>query len=218
MIELKNVKKYYGKGDSLVKAVNDITLTVADGELLAIIGKSGSGKTTLLNVMSGLDKPTEGTVLYDDTDIYDRSDGKLSDFRLHNIGFVFQFFDLLPELNVIENITLPAKLARKKYDKEKLDGLLDRLELKEKIHSFPSQLSGGQQQRTAIARSLINDPKIIFCDEPTGNLDDATGKEIVRLLTELSREYKKTVIIVTHNQEIAKQCDRVITLSDGKII
>ena len=132
MIELKNVKKYYGKGDSLVKAVNDITLTVADGELLAIIGKSGSGKTTLLNVMSGLDKPTEGIVLYDDTDIYDRSDGKLSDFRLHNIGFVFQFFDLLPELNVIENITLPAKLARKKYDKEKLDGLLDRLELKEK--------------------------------------------------------------------------------------
>ena len=218
MIELKNIKRYYGKGENLVKAVDDINLAIDDGDVLAVVGKSGSGKTTLLNVMSGLDKPTQGNVLYDDVEIYSQNDGRLSDFRLNNIGFVFQFFDLLPELNVIENITLPSKIAKKKVDKEKLYELLDRLELREKIHNYPSQLSGGQQQRTAIARSLINDPKIIFCDEPTGNLDDATGKEIVKLLFEMNRMLKKTVIIVTHDQEIAKQCDRMIVLSDGKII
>ncbi len=217
MIELKNIKRYYGKNDSLVKAVNDVSLTINDGELLAIVGKSGSGKTTLLNLMSGLDKPTQGNVLYEDEDIYAMSDNTLSDFRLNNIGFVFQFFDLIPELNVIENITLPAKIAKKKVEKSALDEMLERLEIKEKIHSRPSKLSGGQQQRTAIARSLINDPKYIFCDEPTGNLDENTGHEIAGLLIELRKRFKKTVIIVTHDMELAKQCDRIINLSDGKI-
>ncbi len=216
MIKATDLNKTYGKGDGSVKALKNINLTVNDGELTALIGKSGSGKTTLLNLLGGLDEADSGNIMYGDTDITKLKDSPLADFRLNNIGFVFQFFDLLPELTAEENILLPAKLAKKKAGR--LTDITERLGISDRLRHYPSELSGGQQQRVAIARALINDPDVLLCDEPTGNLDAKSGEEVMRLLTELNREYGKTVIIVTHDADIAAQCKRVIEIADGEII
>ena len=216
MIKTQNLTKTYGKGEGKVTALAGVDITINDGEMVAIIGKSGSGKSTLLNLLGGLDKATEGKVFYNDTDLSTLNDTKLSEFRLKNIGFVFQFFDLIPELTAEENVMFPAKLAKKKGTAE--GDLYTALDIADRVKHYPSELSGGQQQRAAIARALINDPDVILCDEPTGNLDKASGEEVMSLLKKLNREQGKTVIIVTHDSEIASQCSRVIEISDGKMM
>ena len=216
MIKTQNLTKTYGKGEGKVTALAGVDITINDGEMVAIIGKSGSGKSTLLNLLGGLDKATEGKVFYNDTDLSTLNDTKLSEFRLKNIGFVFQFFDLIPELTAEENVLFPAKLAKKKGTAE--GDLYTALDIADRVKHYPSELSGGQQQRAAIARALINDPDVILCDEPTGNLDKASGEEVMSLLKKLNREQGKTVIIVTHDSEIAQQCSRVIEISDGQVI
>lgn len=216
MIKTENLSKIYGKGESSVTALNGASLSVEDGELVAIIGKSGSGKTTLLNLLGCLDEPTEGKVFYNDVETTALNDGGAADFRLRHIGFVFQFFDLLPELTAAENILLPARLAKKSAENYK--EIVDALGLSERVNHYPSQLSGGQQQRVAIARAMINDPEVLLCDEPTGNLDEKSGKEVMELLLKMNREQHKTILIVTHNPEIAAQCGRTIEISDGKIV
>ena len=215
MIKTENLTRTYGKGDGKVTALAGVDITINDGEMVAIIGKSGSGKSTLLNLLGGLDKATEGKVFYNDTDISTLNDTKLSEFRLKNIGFVFQFFDLIPELTAEENVLFPAKLAKKKETTE--SDLYTALDITDRVKHYPSELSGGQQQRAAIARALINDPDVILCDEPTGNLDKASGEEVMNLLKRLNQEQNKTVIIVTHDSEIAAQCTRTIEISDGRI-
>lgn len=216
MINIKNIYKTYGKDDSEVHALRNCSLTIKDGELVAIIGKSGSGKTTLLNLLGGLDRADSGEIFYDDTDISKLGDSKLAAFRLEKIGFVFQFFDLLSELTAEENILLPAKLAKNKA--VDFEGITKRLELSDRLRHYPSQLSGGQQQRVAIARALINNPKVILCDEPTGNLDEKSGIEVIKLLTELNQNNNRTIIIITHDPDVAARCQRVIEISDGEII
>lgn len=215
MIKTQNLTKTYGKGEGKVTALDGVDITINDGEMVAIIGKSGSGKSTLLNLLGGLDKATEGKVFYNDTDLSTLNDTKLSEFRLKNIGFVFQFFDLIPELTAEENVMFPAKLAKKKETSE--GDLYTALDIGARVKHYPSEMSGGQQQRAAIARALINDPDVILCDEPTGNLDKASGEEVMTLLKRLNQEQKKTVIIVTHDSEIAAQCTRTIEISDGKV-
>lgn len=216
MIKTENLCKVYGKGEGSVTALKNASLTIEDGELVAIIGKSGSGKTTLLNLLGCLDEPTEGKAFYNDTEITSFNDGDAADFRLNNIGFVFQFFNLLPELTAAENILLPARLARKTADNYR--EIVDNLGIAERVNHYPSQLSGGQQQRVAIARAMINDPKVLLCDEPTGNLDEKSGKEVMELLLKMNHEQNKTILIVTHNPEIAAQCKRTVEISDGKIV
>ena len=215
MIKTQNLTKTYGKGDGKVTALAGVDITINDGEMVAIIGKSGSGKSTLLNLLGGLDKATEGKVFYDDKDLSTMNDTKLSEFRLKNIGFVFQFFDLIPELTAEENVMFPAKLAKKKETAE--GELYTALEINDRVKHYPSEMSGGQQQRAAIARALINDPDVILCDEPTGNLDKRSGEEVMSLLKRLNKENGKTVIIVTHDSDIASQCGRIIELSDGRL-
>ena len=216
MIKTQNLTRTYGKGEGKVTALDGVDITINDGEMVAIIGKSGSGKSTLLNLLGGLDKATEGKVFYNDKDLSTMNDSKLSEFRLKNIGFVFQFFDLIPELTAEENVLFPAKLAKKKETSE--GELYTALDINDRVKHYPAELSGGQQQRAAIARALINDPDVILCDEPTGNLDKRSGEEVMNLLKRLNKENGKTVIIVTHDSDIASQCGRIIELSDGKII
>ena len=216
MIKTQNLTKIYGKGEGKVIALGGVDITIGDGEMVAIIGKSGSGKSTLLNLLGGLDKATEGKVFYNDTDLSTLNDTKLSEFRLKNIGFVFQFFDLIPELTAEENVLFPAKLAKKKETSE--GDLYTALDITDRVKHYPSEMSGGQQQRAAIARALINDPDVILCDEPTGNLDKASGEEVMSLLKKLNKEQNKTVIIVTHDSDIASQCSRIIELSDGRAV
>ena len=215
MIKTENLTRTYGKGDGKVTALAGVDITINDGEMVAIIGKSGSGKSTLLNLLGGLDKATEGKVFYNDKDLSTMNDTKLSEFRLKNIGFVFQFFDLIPELTAEENVLFPAKLAKKKETTE--SDLSTALDITDRVKHYPSELAGGQQQRAAIARALINDPDVILCDEPTGNLDKASGEEVMNLLKRLNQEQNKTVIIVTHDSDIAAQCNRIIELSDGTV-
>jgi len=215
MIKTQNLTKTYGKGEGKVTALAGVDITIKDGEMVAIIGKSGSGKSTLLNLLGGLDKATEGKVFYNDKDLSTLNDTKLSEFRLKNIGFVFQFFDLIPELTAEENVLFPAKLAKKKETSE--GDLYTALDINDRVKHYPAELSGGQQQRAAIARALINDPDVILCDEPTGNLDKASGVEVMSLLKRLNKENGKTVIIVTHDSDIASQCGRIIELSDGRL-
>ena len=216
MIKTENLTRTYGKGEGKVTALDGVSLTINDGEMVAIIGKSGSGKSTLLNLIGGLDKPTSGQIFFGDKELGSMKDTELAEFRLKNIGFVFQFFDLIPELTAEENVLLPSRLAKNKD--AGADELYKALDIGDRVKHYPSELSGGQQQRAAIARALINSPDVILCDEPTGNLDHASGEEVMALLKRLNFEQGKTVIIVTHDAEIAAQCGRVIEISDGRIV
>lgn len=215
MITTTGLTRIYGKGENAVAAINNLDIRIDDGELVAITGKSGSGKTTLLNVLGGLDKATDGSVFYDDTDITKLADTALADFRLNKIGFVFQFYDLIPELTAKENILLPSKLAKK--GKTDISDTVKKLGVESLLGRYPSELSGGQQQRVAIARALVNNPTVLLCDEPTGNLDVATGNDVLSLLIDLNRNDNRTIIIVTHDNQLAEKCDRIIRISDGKI-
>lgn len=216
MIVAENLCKTYGTGEGAVNALCNVDLTIEDGEFVAIVGKSGSGKSTLLNLLGGLDSVTSGRVLYNDVDITKLGESALADFRLRKIGFVFQFYDLLPELTAEENIMLPAQLAKNKS--ADISALVERLGLTDRMKHYPSQLSGGQQQRAAIARALINNPDVLLCDEPTGNLDQKTGDDVMELLLKLNKTEKRTIVIVTHNPEIAARCERTIEISDGVLV
>ena len=215
MITTTGLTRIYGKGENAVTAVNNLDIRIDDGELVAITGKSGSGKTTLLNILGGLDKATGGSVCYDDTDITKLADTALADFRLNKIGFVFQFYDLIPELTAKENILLPSKLAKK--GKTDISDTVKKLGVENLLGRYPSELSGGQQQRVAIARALVNNPSVLLCDEPTGNLDVSTGNDVLSLLIDLNRNDKRTIVIVTHDNHLTEKCDRIIRISDGKI-
>ena len=215
MIDVRDLTKQYGKYESAVIALNHVSLTVQAHEMTAVIGKSGSGKTTLLNLLGGLDTPTGGSVVIGGTDITKLNDTQLADFRLRHIGFVFQFFDLLPELTAAENILLPAKLAH--LPAKQFDALTAQLGLSDRLTHYPAQLSGGQQQRAAIARALINQPDVLLCDEPTGALDSKTAAEIMEVLKELNRT-GTTIIIVTHDKSIAQQCGRIMEIADGCLV
>ncbi|MBR3176574.1 ABC transporter ATP-binding protein [Candidatus Saccharibacteria bacterium] len=219
ILSVKKLTKTYGKGDSLVKAVDNVSLEVKEGEFVAIIGASGSGKSTLLHMIGGVDRPDKnsGTIEISGTDITKLSDNKLAIFRRQNIGIIYQFYNLIPVLNVRENITLSQDLDKKPVDEKYLNELIEALGLKNRETHLPNQLSGGQQQRVAIGRALYGRPALILADEPTGNLDSKSSKEIVELLKLANRKFKQTVIVVTHDLEIAKQADRIITVADGKI-
>lgn len=220
ILEVKKLTKTYGKGDSLVKAVDGVSLTVEEGEFVAIIGASGSGKSTLLHMIGGVDRPDKkgGEIIINGEDITKLNDNKLALFRRQKIGIIYQFYNLIPVLTVRENITLPVDLEKKTPDEKYLDQLINALGLKKRETHLPNQLSGGQQQRVAIGRALFNRPALILADEPTGNLDSKSGAEIVKLLKLANEKYHQTIILVTHDLEIAKKADRVITFADGKIV
>jgi len=219
LLQVKNVEKTYKMGKVLVPALRGVTFDVEEGEFLAILGPSGSGKSTLLHIIGGLDRPSEGEVLIDDINLYRLSDNKLAEIRLHKVGFVFQFFNLLPRLTALKNVELPSALAddSEKKSVEKAKRMLKLVGLEERINHRPSELSGGEQQRVAIARALINSPKIALADEPTGNLDAKTGWEVVQLMKKLNKEKRQTFVIITHDPSIAETADRIIHLKDGLI-
>lgn len=218
ILKVEHLVKKYGKGDNVVNAVNDISFTIEKGEFVAIVGASGSGKSTLLHLLGGVDRPTSGRVYIDGKDIYSLNNDNLAIFRRRQIGIIYQFYNLIPILNVKENITLPCDLDGQKIEKERLDELVKTLGLENRVNHLPNQLSGGQQQRVSIGRAMINNPAIMLADEPTGNLDSKASEEIVSLLKLSNKKYNQTVIIITHDMEIAKQAERVITIEDGKII
>lgn len=217
ILKIENLSKIYGKEESKVEALKNVSFNVKKGEFTAIIGASGSGKSTLLHMLGGLDRPTEGKVYIDGEDIYRLNEEKLSIFRRRKIGFIFQFFNLIPVLNVEENISLPALLDREKVDEDYLKEIIDILGLKERVYHLPSELSGGQQQRVSIGRALINKPSVVLADEPTGNLDSKNSREVIQLLKLSAKKYNQTLIIITHDINIAEQAERVITISDGEI-
>ena len=215
IVEAREIKKYYGSGEARVKALNGITLSIKKGEFVAIVGKSGSGKSTLLNLIGALDTPTSGKVWIDGRDIFSMKERSLTVFRRRNIGFIFQSFNLIPELTVEQNIIFPLLLDYRKPDKKYLEELLSVLNLKERRRHLPGQLSGGQQQRVAIGRALITRPALILADEPTGNLDTQSTSEVVSLLKEASRRYEQTILMITHSRSIAQTADRILQVSDG---
>ncbi|AAO36345.1 ABC transporter ATP-binding protein [Clostridium tetani] len=217
ILKVENLSKIYGEGNNRVEALRNVSFAIERGEFVAIVGASGSGKSTLLHMIGGLDKPTSGKVYIDGEDIYKLKEDNLAIFRRRNVGFVFQFFNLIPVLNVEENISLPALLDKDKIDKAYLKEVVEMLGLKERITHLPSELSGGQQQRVSIGRALINKPSIILADEPTGNLDSKNSKEVIELLKYSSKKYNQTLIIITHDMNIAEQADRVINIVDGEI-
>ncbi len=218
ILKVENLVKEYKSGDAVISAVNNTSFSVNKGEFVAIIGASGSGKSTLLHLIGGVDKPTSGKVYIGGTDIYSLNREKLAIFRRRQIGLIYQFFNLIPILTVKENITLPRDLDNAKSDEEKFNELIKVLGLEKRIHHLPNELSGGEQQRVSIGRSLINEPSIILADEPTGNLDSKNSDEIISLLKLSNKKYKQTIVMITHDIEIAKIADRVITIDDGKII
>ena len=218
ILDVKNLSKIYGKGDTLVKAVDDVSFTVEQGEFVAIIGPSGSGKSTLLHIIGGVDTPTTGNVIIDGTDITKLKESPLSIFRRRQIGLVYQFYNLIPILTVEENLTLPLLLDGRKPNKEQIDYLVSNLGLGDRLKHLPNQLSGGQQQRVSIGRALANNPALLLADEPTGNLDSENSKEIVALLRKFNREHNQTVIMITHDERIAQSADRIIAIEDGKIV
>lgn len=214
---IKNIEKIYGKEDNKVYALNGIDLEIEPNKFTAIIGPSGSGKSTLLHCMAGLDKPTSGNVYLDDIDIYTMNDDKLSKIRREEFGFIFQSYNLIPVVNVYDNIILPVSVDGKKEDKEYINDLIKKLGISSQINKFPNELSGGQQQRVAIARALANKPSIIFADEPTGNLDSKTSKEVMDMLCMSVKEFNQTLVMITHDEKIAKMADIVVTIGDGKV-
>ena len=218
ILKVENLCKQYGKGENKVTALNNVSFTVNKGEFVAIVGASGSGKSTLLHLIGGVDRPTSGKVFIDGKDIYKFNDDELAIFRRRQVGLIYQFYNLIPILNVEENITLPLKLDNRNIDKQRLDELIKVLGLEERRTHLPNELSGGQQQRTSIGRAMITNPAIILADEPTGNLDSKASDEIVALLKKSNRDYKQTIIMITHNLEIAKVADRIIKIEDGKIV
>lgn len=218
ILKVENLTKVYGKGESEVIALDHVTFSVERGEFVAIVGASGSGKSTLLHLIGGVDRPTEGKVYIDGKNIYSLNDDNLAIFRRRQIGLIYQFYNLIPILNVEENITLPLDLDNRKLDKNNLNNLLNLLGLTNRRKHLPNQLSGGQQQRTSIGRALITNPTIILADEPTGNLDSKASDDIVELLIKSNKEYSQTIILITHNMEIAKCADRIIKIEDGKIV
>jgi putative ABC transport system ATP-binding protein len=215
LLEVKSISKAYGSGETAVHALKNASFSVPKGEFVAIVGESGSGKSTLLNMLGALDNPTSGEVLIDGKDIFDMKDSALTVFRRRNIGFIFQAFNLIPELTVEQNMIFPVLLDYQKPNKKYLEELLTVLNLKERRHHLPSQLSGGQQQRVAIGRALITRPSLILADEPTGNLDSQNSSEVIALLKETSKKYEQTIIMITHNRSIAQTADRVLQVSDG---
>lgn len=215
LLEVKGLSKTYGSGEAAVKALKDVSFNVPKGEFVAVVGESGSGKSTLLNMIGALDTPTNGKVFIDSKDIFAMKDGKRTIFRRRNIGFIFQAFNLIPELTVEQNIIFPVLLDYQKPDKRYLEELLTALNLKDRRNHLPSELSGGQQQRVAIGRALITRPALILADEPTGNLDTQNSSEVIALLKEASRKYEQTIILITHNRSIAASADRVLNVSDG---
>ena len=218
LLEVKNICKTYGSGETAVKALKDVSFSVPKGEYVAVVGESGSGKSTLLNMIGALDTPTTGKVLIDGKDIFAMDERKLTVFRRRNIGFIFQAFNLVPELTVEQNIIFPVLLDYQKPDKKYLEELLAVLNLKERRNHLPSQLSGGQQQRVAIGRALITRPALILADEPTGNLDTQNSSEVIALLKEASKKYEQTIIMITHNEEMSQMADRIIHLEDGRVV
>lgn len=218
ILEVKDLRKIYGKGETLVKALDGVSFLVEKGEFLAVVGTSGSGKSTLLHMMGGLDIPTGGKVLIDGKDLSSMKEEELTIFRRRNIGFVFQSYNLVPMLNVMENITLPLGLDGKKTDREYLENVIRMLGLEKKKNSLPSQLSGGQQQRVAIARALAAKPAILLADEPTGNLDSRTSQDVLSLLRITCQQFHQTMVMITHNEEIAQTADRILRIEDGKLV
>lgn len=215
LLEVKSISKTYGNGEAAVHALKDINFSVPKGEFVAIVGESGSGKSTLLNLVGALDMPTSGKVFIDGKDVFSMKDSSLTIFRRRNIGFIFQSFNLIPELTVEQNIIFPVLLDYQKPDKKYLEELLTVLNLKERRHHLPSQLSGGQQQRVAIGRALITRPSLILADEPTGNLDTQNSSEVITLLKEAARKYQQTIVMITHSRSIAQTADRILQVSDG---
>ena len=216
--KIENLKKVYGSGETEVKALDGVSFQVEEGEFIAIIGPSGSGKSTLLHSIAGLEKPTSGKVYFYDKDIYKMNKKELTILRRQKIGIIYQFYNLIPTLNVEENIILPMELDRKKIDTKKLDEIIKFLGLEKRKKHLPNELSGGQQQKVAIGRALMINPTIILADEPTGNLDSKSSEEIMQVLKKANKDYKQTIIMITHNLEIAKLADRIIKIEDGKII
>lgn len=214
----QNLCKYYGSGENMVKALDNVSVSIDDGEFVSIIGTSGSGKSTLLNMLGGLDRPTSGDVYVKNKKLSDMNDEELTIFRRRNIGFIFQNYNLVPVLNVYENIVLPIELDGTKVDKNYIQTIIKTLGLNEKVNAMPNQLSGGQQQRVAIARALAAKPAIILADEPTGNLDSKTGMDVISLLKVTSREFQQTIVMITHNEEIAIMANRMIHIEDGKVV
>lgn len=217
ILETKNLSKIYGKGDTMVKALDNVSFSVNKGEFVAIVGPSGSGKSTLLHILGGVDVPTSGEVIIDNTDISKLDETALAIFRRRQIGLIYQFYNLIPILTVRENMELPILLDGKKPDKKQVESLVKQLGLEQRLNHLPNQLSGGQQQRVSIGRALLNHPALLLADEPTGNLDSENSKEIISLLRHFNREYNQTVIIITHDERIALSADRVIAIEDGKI-
>lgn len=218
ILKVDKVTKIYGKGEATVVALNNVSFNVEEGEFIAIIGPSGSGKSTLLHTIAGLEPPTDGNIYFYGKNLYEMNKKQLTILRREQIGIIYQFYNLIPTLNVEENILLPIELDRKKVDKEKLDRITKFLNIDNRRKHLPNELSGGQQQKVAIGRALMIKPKIILADEPTGNLDTKSSDEIIQLLKKANKEYKQTIIMITHNLEIAKLADRIIQLEDGKIV
>ncbi|MBQ9110131.1 MAG: ABC transporter ATP-binding protein [Oscillospiraceae bacterium] len=218
LLKIEHLCKIYGKGENEVRALDDVSFTIPKEQMTAVIGPSGSGKSTLLHVLGGVDRPTSGKVFLDGQDVYKQNNHNLAIFRRRQVGLIYQFYNLIPVLNAEENITLPLIMDGRKPNAEQLNELLTLLDLKERRHHLPSQLSGGQQQRVSIGRALFTSPSVILADEPTGNLDSRNSVEIMNLLRKSNREFSQTMLIITHDENIALQCDRIITLTDGKII
>ncbi|MGO5051762.1 ABC transporter ATP-binding protein [Lachnospiraceae bacterium LCP25S3_G4] len=218
ILEVKGLTQIYGSGDAKVIALDHVSFNVNKGEFVAIIGASGSGKSTLMNLIGGIDKPTEGSVVIDEKEILKLSESELAIFRRRNIGMIYQFYNLIPTLTAEENVMLPRLLDNQGSDKDKLSSILDMIGLSERAKHLPNQLSGGQQQRVSVGRAMINDPAFILADEPTGNLDSKTSHEIINLLKYTNKKYHQTLLLITHDEKIALQADRIITIEDGKIL
>ena len=218
ILKVDNLTKVYGKDSNIVVALNNINFKVEKGEFVAIVGASGSGKSTLLHILGGVDRPTSGKVYVEGEDVYNLNETNLAIFRRRQVGLIYQFYNLIPILNITENMTLPILLDGKKVDEDYLNELLDILDLKNRVNHLPNELSGGQQQRVSIGRALMNHPSILLADEPTGNLDSKSSKEIIELLKLSNKKYHQTIIMITHDQSLALNADRIITLKDGKII